>query len=371
MEGDMTDGSPPTAPDRIAAIRAAMTDDAEAGATFAEPVRGSVGAALERLDAIVGSAPHAEAAALLQHLRDRISGLDPARLEPRRGLSGLFDSRGKRLKAFRAAYLSAADAAASGAAELVDRGSAIARRSEDLNALWTELRAGVSDLDDHLDAGRAWLVQRNATASAPLPPEAAAAFEDAVEPAAPPEETSNEAETGPVEAQADAEANRETVAPAALSETTPPHDAEAKPDSAAAAPVEAQAEPSPPPSAGLAALPHPLEARLTALAALRARAVAALPRIRALQNADHAAPAALASARDDVEAWSAEWRDALGLSGRKPKKVRPDAARLVGSRDALIGRLSAAKRVLASAQARLAELTPRTQTPREEVRAAA
>lgn len=359
----MTDGSPPTASDRIAAIRAAMTDDAEAGASFAEPVRGSVEAALERLDAIVGAAPHAEAAALLQHLRDRISGLDPARLEPRRGLSGLFDSRGKRLKAFRAAYLSAADAAASDAAELVDRGSAIARRSEDLDALWTELRAGVSDLDDHLDAGRVWLAERNAPASAPLPPEAAAAFEDAVEPAAPPEETSNEAETGPVEAQADAEANGETVAPAALSETTLPHDAEAKPDSAA--------EPSPQPSAGLAALPHPLESRLTALAALRARAVAALPRIRALQNADHGAPAALASAREGVEAWSAEWRDALGLSGRKPKKVRPDAARLVGSRDALIGRLSAAERVLASAQARLAELTPRTHTAREEVRAAA
>lgn len=368
----MTDGSPPTTSDRIAAIRAAMTDDAEAGATFAEPVRASVQAALERLDAIVGAAPHAEAATLLQHLRDRVSGLDPARLEPRRGLGGLFDSRGKRLKAFRAAYLSAADAASSSAAELADRGSAVARRSDDLDALWTELRAGVGDLDDHLEAGRAWLADRSARAPAHIPPEAAGAFEDASEAASQPEDIPNDVEAGPVEAQADAEANGEPIAPAALSEATATQDVQAEPEpSATPTAVEPEAEPTPPPSAGLAALPHPLEARLTALAALRARAVAALPRIRALQNADHAAPADLASAREGVEAWSAEWRDALGLSGRKPKKVRPDAARLIESRDALVGRLSAAERVLASTQARLAELTPRTQTAPEEVRAAA
>lgn len=368
----MTDGSPPTASDRIAAIRAAMTDDAEAGATFGETVRASVQGALDRLDAIVGAAPHAEAATLLQHLRDRVSGLDPARLEPRRGLGGLFDSRGKRLKAFRAAYLSTADAASSSATDLADRGGAIARRSEDLEALWTELRAGVSDLDDHLHAGRAWLADRNAPAHAPLPPEAAAAFEDAVELAAPPEETSNGAEADPVEALGDNEAAAETVTPADPSEATADVDVEVAPE-APAAPSPAEAEPGPnaATSAGLATLPHPLDARLTALAALRARAVAALPRIRALQNADHAAPAALASARNGVEAWSGQWREALGLSGRKPKKVRPDGALLVETRDALVGRLTAAERVLATAQARLAELTPRTHTPPDEVRAAA
>ena len=368
----MTDGSPPTASDRIAEIRAAMIDDAEAGASFAEPVRASVQAALERLGAIVGAEPHAEAATLLQHLRDRVSGLDPARLEPRRGLGGLFDRRSKRLKAFRATYLSAADAAASGAADLADRGGAIARRSDELEALWSELRASVGELDDHLEAGRAWLADRAAPMATPLPPEAAAAFEDAPEPASQPEDIPNDVEAGPVEAQAAAEANGELIAPQALSEATETQDVDAEPEALAApAPAAAEPESSPQPSARLAALPHPLESRLTSLAALRARAVAALPRIRALQNADHAAPAALASAREGVEAWSAEWREALGLSGRKPKKVRPDASRLVESRDALVARLSAAERALAAAQARLAELTPRTQTPPDEVRAAA
>ena len=369
----MTDGSPPTASDRIAAIRADMTDDAEAGASFADPVRASVEAALERLNAIGASGPHAEAATLLAHLRDRVSGLDPARLEPRRGLGGLFDSRGKRLKAFRSAYLSAADASASGAADLADRGGAIARRGDDLEALWSELRTGVTDLDDYIGAGRAWLADRAAPAPNPVPPEAAAAFEDAPEAAA--ETAPGEEDPGPVEAQADAEASAEVLVSAAEDDSAP-----ALPD------IETAPEPSPAPSvdetqteagsveeppAAITTLPHPLEARLEALAALRSRTVAALPRIRALQNADHAVPAAVASAREGLEAWSADWRDALGLSGRKPKKVRPDTARLVESRDTLVARLSAAERALASAQARLAELTPRSPPPAAEDRAAA
>ncbi len=361
----MTDGSTPTASDRLAAIRAAMTDDAEAGASFAEPVRASVEAGLDRLDAIGGSAPHAEAAALLTHVRERVSSLDPARLEPRRGLGGLFDSRGARLKAFRAAYLSVADASASGAADLADRGGAIARRSDDLEALWSELRATVTDLEDHIGVGRAWLADRAAPAPNPVPPEAAAAFEDTAGDV--PETTPDEENSGPVEAQADAEARAEIFAGEAEDDSAPsladigPSEDEAS----------IKAEPLQEPPAAVTTLPHPLEARLETLAVVRTRAVAALPRIRALQNADHAAPAALASAREGLEAWSADWRDALGLSGRKPKKVRPDAARLVESLDAVVARLSAAERALVSAQSRLAELTPRSPPPVAEARAAA
>lgn len=394
----MTDVAPPDASDRVAAIRAVMTDDAEAGATFAESVRGALEAALARLDTVSGAAPYAEAAALIEHVRDRISGLDPARLEPRRGLAGLFDSRGKRLKAFRAAYLSAADAAAASAADLADRGVAITRRSEDLESLWNELRTGLSALDDHLAAGRAWLTDRVVPPASTVPPEAAAAFEDTPEmpvdkePAQDEESAQDEPEAD-VTPSAEAHAASDPVGPdvgsevAALAdgpseETLHPQAevlaevverdgsdtmvqeviaeaATAEPAETTRHDVEPEAEP-----ADLAVevthLPHPLAARLEVLTTLRVRAVGALPRVRALQNADHAVPAALSSARDQIEAWRADWRDALGLSGKRPKRIRPDLSRLEQSRQALIQGLGAAERTLAATRSRLAELSPPT-----------
>ncbi len=368
----MTDVPTPGASDRIAAIRASMSDDAEASAAFAEPIRVAIEAALARLDAIGGSAPHAEAIALLAHVRDRVSGLDPARLEPRQGLAGLFDSRGKRLKAFRAAYVSVADAASSGAADLADRSGAIVRRGDELEALWTDLRKGLTDLDDHMAAGRGWLAERTDLPPNPIPPEAAAAFEDTTDaPAERPVALVDEA-SGSVEAQADAEAHFETPAveaePPAAELAVPADAPEVEPTGLTG---DAPAAPQEPDAEAVFVLPHPIEGRLATLDALRAGAVAALPRIRALQNADHSAPAALAQARDGIEAWNADWRDALGLAGKRPKKVRPDTARLVQSREALVGHLSAAERAVASAQARLAELAPRSATPSPEIRAAA
>lgn len=390
----MTDVATPGASDRIAAIRAAMTDDAEAGATFAESVRASIEAALTRLDTLSGAAPHAEAAALLDHVRDRISGLDPARLEPRRGLAGLFDSRGKRLKAFRAAYLSAADASASGAADLADRGAAIARRGEDLEGLWNGLRTSLSDLDDQLAAGRAWLTDRIAPPASTVPPEAAAAFEDMPETPVDGEPAQNEAEAEPDvtpavnvhEASDPAEPSAESeVAPAvaAPSDHPSPQQAEviaevvetglseapvqeaiaealtAEPAETASDHAASDAEPVDRP-AEVTNLPHPLEARLDALMELRTRAVGALPRVRALQNADHAVPPAISSVRDHIEAWRADWRDALGLSGKRPKRIRPDLSRLEQSRQALIQGLGAAERTLAATRSRHAELSPPT-----------
>jgi hypothetical protein len=401
MEGDMTDVATPGASDRIAAIRAAMTEDAEAGATFAEPVRASIEAALTRLDTLSGAAPHAEAAALLDHVRDRISGLDPARLEPRRGLAGLFDSRGKRLKAFRAAYLSAADASASGAADLADRAAAIARRGEDLEGLWNGLRTGLSDLDDQLAAGRAWLTDRVAPPASTVPPEAAAAFEDMPETPVDGEPAQAEAEADATpaadahEASDPAEPNAESeVAPAvaAPSEHPSPPEAEvitevvetglseapvqeaiaetvtAEPAETASDHATPDAEPVDRP-AEVTNLPHPLEARLDALMELRTRAVGALPRVRALQNADHAVPAAVSSARDHIEAWRADWREAMGLSGKRPRKVRPGLSRLEQSKQALMLGLGAAERTLAATRSRLAELAP--PTPVAEVQRAA
>jgi hypothetical protein len=366
MEGDMSTaglihplGAGAPAPDaqRVAAIRAAMTADAEAGAGFAEGPRAALAALVDRAVATAHAAPHAEAAALLGHVRDRLAGLDPARLEPRSGLAGLFDSRGKRLKAFRAAYGATAEALASASADIRDRATAMERRDAELEALWSETREALADIDAHIAAARGWMSDGPDTPADPVPPEAAAAFEDTAATDAdadPPVEAQADADL-PVEAQADAEARATETGAGGV----------------APAPAAEAATEDVLPVATLTTLPHPLEARLETLLALRARAVARLPLIRAAQNADHAVPAALNSARDGIDVWSGEWRDALGLVGKRPRSVRPDIAALNANRDTLMTRLSASEAAVAAARARLAELQPRVADAVLEDRAAA
>lgn len=338
-----------------------MSDDTEAQ-SFAEPAAASVEAALDRLEALAAASPHAETQTLLASTRERVSGLDPARLQPRRGLAGLFDSRNKRLKAFRAAYGETADAAASTSADLADRSGAIARRQDDLEALWAELNAGVTELDAQIAACQARLeaqppVPAEAPPADPIPPEAAAAFEDSQD--VPGEDgDAPTAVVQPETVEAPKVAEDEVTPVVELPQVDP------VPDEAASEPAEPDPQPSP--DAGASAdepatdaPTDPLRERLDTLVALRTRALAALPRIRALQNADHAAPSALASVRERIEAWSADWRDALGLAGKRPRKVRPDTARLIESRDALVGHLSTTERTVAAAQSRLTEVTAR------------
>lgn len=330
--------------DRVQNIRAGMTEDAEAGATFAEALRIRIVELNDRVAAETGGGGLGECAALIGHARDRVAGLDPGRLEPRGGLAGLFDGRGKRLKAFRAAYASVAEAVAATSADLTERADAIERRGAALETLWSETREAVADLDDHIAAGRAWLADRAAplpdpVTPDPVPPEAAAAFEDA------PVVVDEAPRDGLVEAQADSEA------------------AEPDPQADVGRVSQAVAEPPPPSepelTAAVTALPHPLEGRLQALVALRAIAVSRLPLIRAAQNAGCAAPAALRNASDQTEAWRLDWREVLGLGGKRPRKVHPDGARLLASRRALETALTAAERKVAADQARLDELASR------------
>ena len=340
-------GAPAPDAQRVAEIRAAMTADAEAGAGFAEGPRTTLAALVDRTVATAHAAPHAEAAALLGHVRDRLAGLDPARLEPRSGLAGLFDSRRKRLKAFRAAYGATAEAVASASADIRDRATAVERRGAELEALWSETREALADIDAHIAAARGWMSDVPETPADPVPPEAAAAFEDTAA-------TDADADL-PVEAQADAEARTAETGAGVVAPT----------------PAAEAATEDVLPVATLTTLPHPLEARLETLLALRARAVARLPLIRAAQNADHAVPAALNSARDGIEVWSGDWRDALGLVGKRPRSVRPDIAALNASRNTLMTRLSTSEAAVAAARARLAELQPRVADAVLEDRAAA
>ena len=63
---------------------------------------------IERALSAVRSGDLTEAGARLTNARAVLNGLDPNTLEPRRGLAGLFDRRGGRLKRFRDQWRQAA-----------------------------------------------------------------------------------------------------------------------------------------------------------------------------------------------------------------------------------------------------------------------
>lgn len=253
---------------RVEAIAAAY-DDAAAD-PFAEPARA---AAVERIEAALAAARSGDLAgaeAQLARARSVLEGLNPAALEPRRGLAGLFDSRGKRLKAFRETFRQASAALSEAAADLTGRVEAAAARSGALDAVWTGVRDAMVELDAHLLAAARRLSRH-----------------------------------------ADPEA------------------------------------------------PHPLEARKAALDACRAAALGALPLIRGAQNADARAAEALRACGDGVAEWRQGWSEALGLAGKRPRKVRPDRDRLLALRDGLLARIDRAMAELTASRGRRADIETR------------
>ncbi len=254
---------------RVEAIDAAF-DPADPDA-FAEPARAAAVERLERALAAVRTGDLTEAAAQLTHARQTLDALRPEDLQTRRGLAGLFDSRGRRLKRFREAWSRAAATLTEVAADLSGRAEGAARRSGVLDGVWDQLRDAVTDLDAHL-----LVIARR------LP----------------------------------------------------------------GRPVQGDE-------------PHPLAARRAALDACRAGALSALPLLRSAQNADARAAERLRACTEGVAAWRDDWKDALGLSGRRPKKVRPDRERLLRLRDDLLGRIDRALAELAAARTRRAEVETR------------
>lgn len=259
---------------RVAEIDAAW-DDAGVAA-FAEPARAAAVERIERALAAARTGDLTEASAQLSHARSVLDGLDPNALEPRRGLAGLFDGRGARLKRFRESWTRAAAGLTETAAELTGRAEGAGRRSAALDGVWTEIRDTLADLDAYLAAAARRLEGH--------------------------------------------------------------------------APGEDDA-------------PHPLEARRATLDSCRAAALQSLPLIRGAQNADARAAEALKACADGAAAWHDDWKEALGLAGKRPRKVRPDRERLARSRDDLRARidralaeLTASRSRRATVESRLAEL---------------
>ncbi len=140
------------APDaaRVAGIEAAW-DDSRVD-SFAEPAQAAAVERIERALAAVRTGDLTEAAAQLTHARSVLDGLDPDALEPRRGLAGLFDGRGARLKRFRNAWSRAAAGLAETATQLSGLVDGAGVRSGALDNAWSEIREALADLDAHIAA---------------------------------------------------------------------------------------------------------------------------------------------------------------------------------------------------------------------------
>lgn len=255
---------------RVDAIDAAF--DETASHAFGEPARA---AAVDRIDRALAAARAGDLEGLtaaLSDVRARIEALRPEALERRRGLAGLFDSRGKRLNHVREHYRDAADRLTGGVSALTERIETAARRAASLDAVWAEIRDAVADLDAHL-----------AAAARRLSGHATAADDDA----------------------------------------------------------------------------PPLGTRKATLDACRAAALGALPLIRGAQNADARASEALKSCTDALVAWRDDWRDALGLSGKRPRRIHPDKDRMARSRDGALARVDRTLGELAALGARRGDVERR------------
>jgi len=273
-------GAPMPDAERVAAIRFTILDDPETCAAFGEAPR----ALLADTKGPDAGAELTACQTLLVQLKDRLTALDPTALIPRKGLAGLFDSRTRRLKTFRAAYAAAAAPIGEIMERLSGQGRAIETRSAEIEGRLTGTRQAIVDLDAHIAAARAWLADRIDT-------------------------------TGTVTA----------------------------------------------PSEGTATAmePHPLVDRLAVLTAARKAAIARLPASRAAQNAEHRLAAALKDVTEAIAVWREDWQHALGLTGNRPRKNRPDIARLTTSRATLEVVVAKAQRELGLAETRLAELATR------------
>lgn len=100
-------------------------------------------------------------------------------------------------------------------------------------------------------------------------------------------------------------------------------------------------------------------ARIEALAATAAVAVRQLPLVRAIQNSEGRTVDALRRAIDGLADWRTGWTAGLGLEGKRPRRIRPDAVALWRDRETVAGKLSAAESEVAESRARRSDVERR------------
>lgn len=100
-------------------------------------------------------------------------------------------------------------------------------------------------------------------------------------------------------------------------------------------------------------------ARVDALAATVAAAVRQLPLVRAIQNSEGRTVDALRRAIDGLADWRKDWTAGLGLEGKRPRRIRPDAVALWRDREAVAARLKTAESEVAESRTRRSDVERR------------
>ena len=135
---------------RADALRAGL--HAEPPHAFGEGARTALVAAADRLVAEARSRDLGDCQDLLLHVRALLDALDPRQLQPRGGLAGLFDSRGRRLTTFRRKFEATATSLLDVADTLEDRARSIARRIANLDGFANDLRGCILEAEAHVVA---------------------------------------------------------------------------------------------------------------------------------------------------------------------------------------------------------------------------
>lgn len=145
---------------RVAAIRNSLdANDPDSVAALGARAEGEVVACIEQLREAGRGADFDECADLVRHLRARLDQLAPSALQTKRGLGGLFDSRGRRLKRFRERFVDVVREAAAGAADMSARTKRLVEGGAALDALHDRTRAVILEIDACIEAGRARLAE--------------------------------------------------------------------------------------------------------------------------------------------------------------------------------------------------------------------
>lgn len=426
--GLLAAGPPAPPAERVAAIREGLGTEVDPAA-FGEAALADLISRIDGLLAEARAGDLAEAEGLLAHARDRLSGLEPAELTPRRGLAGWFDSRKARLRRFRAAYGDTARALTAGAEDIGALGSGVERRLGSVEDRANALRAAITELDAWIIAGLDWAADRaEPAAETPAPDAPAISDDDGAELSASqdePGDTGTEdapfpvvaTESGEDSAVMDAAVEAFPVAAEPAVPTTPVEPDQAEPfpvhdetptvvaveaeeieafviapdteaapatqfppllsETEAVETVEAIGEDSVEPAQDAAsehAAPEAdddreaLARRLAVLVASRNAALRQLPLARVVQNAGWRAPERLAATAATLTDWREAWKAGLGLQGRRPGKMRPDVLGLKETRDRTTAALDAARAEINAARVRRAEAVTRMEAAAEQAR---
>ena len=150
---------PDPAAERIAELKAALDPRSpDSFASYGAEAEAAVAQACTALARDDGARISQAARACLDQATSAASALNPGALTPRRGLAGLFDSRGRRLKRVREAFAGVDRQLAEAGGQLKSQAGALKARAVELDPAHDGVRQPIIDLGAWIEAGRQRLV---------------------------------------------------------------------------------------------------------------------------------------------------------------------------------------------------------------------